>query len=326
MADGFSSCSAGWRRQATQVFAFAEDERKTARQLKRRDWHALLLYGVFGFVVVVIEEIAIFHFHMVERFGIAPLLARGMVYLLLTTALWAALLRANRRLVCKLMHDKQAGYESLLLAYDNALGLKDAYTGEHGRRVAFYAHQIAKAMGLSHEEAHAVREAALLHDIGKIGISDAILTKPGKLTTEEFRAIQLHPAKGAEIVEAIPPLSHHAPAVCHHHERFDGSGYPDGLHGHYIPLAARIIAVADVLDALSSDRSYRKSMHLDAAIAEISKASGRHFDPDIVGVITDKSFLQDLKCIAAETASNAVPSHNQHKPVRQMRRAAESIS
>lgn len=322
MADEFLSCNTGWRRRTAPVSATAENEQQTSLQLKHRDWRALFLYGVFGFIVVVIEEIAVFHFHMVERFGIAPLLARGIIYLLLTTALWAALLRANRRLVCKLMHDKQASYESLLLAYDNALGLKDAYTGEHGRRVAFYAYRIAKAMGLPHEEAHAVREAALLHDIGKIGISDAILTKPSKLTTEEFRTIQLHPAKGAEIVESIPPLSHHAPAVRHHHERFDGSGYPDGLHGHYIPLAARIIAVADVLDALTSDRSYRRSMPLDAAIAEISKASGRHFDPDIVGVITDKSFLHNLKSITAES----VPSHYRHKPARQMGRPAEIIS
>ncbi len=277
------------------VSALAEDDQLIAWKLKRRDRNALLGYGLSVFVVVVIEEMAAFHFHMAERFGIAPLLARGVIYLLLTTALWAALLRTNRRLVSKMMHDKQASYESVLLAYDNAMGLKDAYSGGHGRRVAFYAHRIASAMDLPHAEANSVREAALLHDIGKIGIPDTILTKPGELSAEEFGAIQQHPAMGAEIVESIPLLSHHAPAVRHHHERFDGGGYPAGLHGRHIPLAARIIAVADVLDALSSDRSYRGALSLDVAVAEIGKASGKHFDPEIVGVITGKSFLHDLR-------------------------------
>lgn len=263
--------------------------------MQRRDRNVLLLYGLFGFVVVVVEEVAVFHFNLVEHFGMAPLLGRGIIYLLLTTALWAVLLRANRRLVCRLMHDKQAGYESLLLAYDKALGLKDAYTGGHGRRVASYAHRIASAMGLSQAEAHAVREAAMLHDIGKIGIADAILTKPGKLSAEEFAAIQQHPVRGAEIVEAIPLLSRHAPAVRHHHERFDGSGYPAGLRGHDIPRAARIIAVADVLDALSSDRSYREATPIETAVAEIGKAAGRHFDPEIVGVISSAAFLHELQ-------------------------------
>ncbi|MDP2809206.1 MAG: HD-GYP domain-containing protein [Rhodocyclaceae bacterium] len=275
--------------------ALTEDDQQIARKLKRRDRNALLLYGLFSFMVVVVEEVAFFRFHMDERFGMAPLLARGMIFLLLTTALWAVLLRANRRMVCEQMHGKQASYDSVLLAYDNALGLKDAYTGGHGRRVASYAHGIASAMGLPHAEANAVREAALLHDIGKIGVPDAILTKPDKLTADEFRTIQRHPVRGAEIVESIPLLARHAPAVRHHHERFDGGGYPDGLRGRHIPLAARIIAVADVLDALGSDRSYRGAMPLDAAVAEIGKASGKHFDPEIVGVVTGKAFLHALK-------------------------------
>lgn len=282
-------------RQAIPVSALAEDEQQIGRQLKQRDRKALLGYGLSVLVVVVIGEVVAFHFDMAERFGIALLLARGVVYLLLTTALWAALLRAKRRLVSKMMHDKQAIYESVLLAYDNALDMKDAYSGGHGRRVAFYAHRIARAMDLPVAEANSVREAALLHDIGKIGIPDAILTKPGKLGAEESRAIQQHPAMGAGIVESIPLLAHLAPAVRHHHERFDGGGYPDGLDGRHIPLAARIIAVADVLDALSSDRSYRGSMSLDAAVAEIGKASGKHFDPQIVSVITGESFLHDLR-------------------------------
>ncbi len=292
-------------RQSIPVSALAEDERRIGRKLERRDREALLIHGLSVVVVVVIAEVAAFRFHMEERFGMGPLLARGMIYLLLTTALWAALLRANRRLVSKMLCDKQASYESVLLAYDNALGLKDAYSGGHGRRVAFYAHRIASAMGLPHAEANSVREAALLHDIGKIGIPDTILTKPGKLSAEEFRVIQQHPAMGAGIVESIPLLSHHAPAVRHHHERFDGDGYPDGLRGRHIPLAARIIAVADVLDALSSDRSYRGSLSLGTAVAEIGKASGKHFDPEIVGVIAGELFLHDLGHTSTDYPSRA---------------------
>ncbi len=282
-------------RQAIPVSALAEDEQQIGHELKRRDRKALFGFGLSVLVVIVIGELAAFHYDMAERFGISLLVARGVIYLLLTTALWAALLRANRRLVSRMMHDKQAAYESVLLAYDNALGLKDAYSGGHGRRVAFYAHRIASLLGLPQAEANSVREAALLHDIGKIGIPDTILTKPEKLDAEEFRVIRRHSAMGAGIVESIPLLSHHAPAVRHHHERFDGSGYPDGLQGRRIPLAARIIAVADVLDALSSNRSYRGPMPLDNAVAEISKDSGKQFDPEIVDVITGKSFLHDLR-------------------------------
>ncbi|MBA3032188.1 MAG: HD-GYP domain-containing protein [Gammaproteobacteria bacterium] len=295
--------STGERRPEIPVSALAEDDRQIARKLKQRDRNALLGYGLSVFVVVVIMEMAVFHFHMAERFGIAPVLARGVIYLLLTTALWAALLRTNRRLVSKMMSDKQASYESVLLAYDKALGLKDAYSGGHGRRVALYAHGLASAMGLSHAEANTIREAALLHDIGKIGIPDAILTKPGELTVAELHTIRQHPAMGAGIIQAIPLLSHLAPAVRHHHEHFDGGGYPVGLQGHAIPLAARVIAVADALDALGSDRSYRKSMPLDAAVTEIVKASGKQFDPEIVGVLADKFILTAMKNTSIDNPS-----------------------
>ncbi len=285
------------------VSALAEDDQLIAWKLKQRDRNALLGYGLSVFVVVVVMEMAAFHFHMAERFGIAPLFARGAIYLLLTTALWASLLRTNRRLVSKMMGDKQASYESVLLAYDSALGLKDAYSGGHGRRVALYAHELACAMGLSDAEANAIREAALLHDIGKIGIPDAILTKPGELTATELHTIRQHPAMGAGIIEAIPLLGHLAPAVRHHHEHFDGGGYPAGLRGRDIPLAARVIAVADALDALGSDRSYRRSMPFDAAVTEIVKASGKQFDPEIVGVLADKFILPARENTSAENPS-----------------------
>ena len=273
------------------------DEQQISRKLERRDRNALLLYGLSGLVVVVVEEVVAFHFHMADRFGFAPLLARGVVYLILSTALWAMLLRANRRMVCKLMHEKQQNHESILLAYDNALGLKDAYTGGHGRRVAFYACQIAAALGLSQEEVRSIGEAASLHDIGKIGIPDTILTKPGKLTPDEFSVIQKHPVMGAEILHSIPSLRHHVPAVRHHHEHFNGSGYPDGLRGSDIPLAARIIAVADAFDAISSNRSYRSGISADRALNEIAQAAGSHFDSEVVAAINRKPF-RDALCTA----------------------------
>lgn len=260
-------------------------DRQMLQHLERRDRTALLLYMASGAGVVVAGEAGAFYLDMAERYGFMPLLVRGIVYLLLTMMLWAALLRSNRRTVIGLMQEKRQSYESMLLAYDSALGLKDAYTGGHGRRVARYARLIAEAMNLPAAEVSAVGEAALLHDLGKIGIPDRILTKPGRLTIEEFAEVQKHPAAAADILHAIPPLRRHAMAVRHHHERFNGSGYPDGLRGTDIPIAARIIAVADAFDALTTNRSYRNGVKAAQALSEIAKVAGSHFDPEIVAVI-----------------------------------------
>lgn len=255
------------------------------RRLTQRDHYALLLYMLSGAGIVVAGEAAAFHLGMAERYGFLPLLVRGIVYLLLTMLLWAALLRASRRMVAGLLQERRMEHESVLLAYDSALALKDAYTGGHGRRVARYARLIAEAMNRPAAEVDAAGEAALLHDLGKIGIPDRILTKPMRLTREEFAEVQKHPAAAAEILNAIPPLRRHVMAVRHHHERFDGSGYPDGLRGTGIPLAARIIAVADAFDALTSNRSYRNGIKASQALDEIVKTAGSHFDPEIVAVI-----------------------------------------
>lgn len=271
-----------------------DHDRQTLQRLERRDRNMLLLYLIFGTVIVVVGETAAFYLDMVGRFGFMPLLLRGIVYLLLTTAIWAALLRANRRTAAGLMQEKRQGYESILLAYDSALALKDAYTGGHGRRVARYTLLIAEAMGLPVAEVDSTSEAALLHDLGKIGIPDNILAKPERLTIDEFAVVQKHPATGAEILRSIPPLHHHAMAVRHHHERYDGSGYPDGLRGTNIPLAARIIAVADAFDAMSSNRSYRRGTSADRALNEIAQVAGSHFDPKVIDTITRKPFCDTL--------------------------------
>lgn len=269
-------------------------DRQMLQRLQRRDRYALLLYAFSGAVIVVAGEAAALYLGMTDRYGFMPLLLRGIVYLLLTMAVWAALLRTSRRLVAGLMNEKRQGYESVLLAYDSALSLKDTYTGGHGRRVAHYTRLIARAMGMPEAEVDSVSEAALLHDLGKIGIPDHILTKPEHLTSEEFAVVQKHPVAGADILHSIPPLRHHVMAVRHHHERFDGSGYPDGLLGQNIPLAARIIAVADAFDALGSNRSYRRGVSADQALNIIAQAAGSHFDPEIVVAIARKPLREAL--------------------------------
>jgi len=264
------------------------------QHLERRDHIALLLYLISGVAIVVMGEAGALYLGMAERYGFMPILLRGIVYLMLAMLLWAALLRSNRRMVIGLMQENRRSYESVLLAYDSALVLKDVYTGGHGHRVARYARLIAGAMNLSTAEVDAVGEAALLHDLGKIGIPDHILTKPSQLTTEEFVEVQKHPVAGADILHSIPPLRRHAMAVRHHHEHFDGSGYPDGLRGTRIPLAARIIAVADAFDALTSQRSYHSGRKASLALGEIAKAAGSHFDPEIVALIRQSPVREAL--------------------------------
>ena len=264
------------------------------QHLERRDRTALLLYLISGAVIVVVGEAGALYLGMAERYGFMPMLLRGIVYLMLTMLLWAALLRSNRRMVIGLMQENRRGYESVLLAYDSALVLKDAYTGGHGHRVARYARLIADAMNLSAAEVDAVGEAALLHDLGKIGIPDHILTKPSRLTTEEFAEVRKHPVAGADILHSIPPLRRHAMAVRHHHEHFDGSGYPDGLRGTRIPVTARIIAVADAFDALTANRSYHNGVRADQALSEITKVAGSHFDPEIVALIRQSPVREAL--------------------------------
>jgi HD-GYP domain-containing protein (c-di-GMP phosphodiesterase class II) len=160
-----------------------------------------------------------------------------------------------------------------------AVELRDDYTGGHTNRVTSYALRLAKEMDLPDDQIHLIRIGTPLHDIGKIGIDDAILRKPGRLTPEEFKTMQSHTVKGAAILETIADLAPVIPIVRSHHERWDGKGYPDGLAGEAISPLARIVAVADAFDAMTSDRPYRKGMPFALAFAEVAKESGRQFDP-----------------------------------------------
>ena len=166
----------------------------------------------------------------------------------------------------------------------DALDLRDPETQGHSRRVTAYTIALAREMGLSAEELHVIARGAFLHDIGKIATPDAILLKPGKLNGAETEIMREHCSRGYEMVCKIPFLRDASEIVHAHQETFDGSGYPRGLRGEEIPLGARIFAIADTLDAMTSDRPYRVSMGFAAAREEIKRFSGRQFDPRIVEV------------------------------------------
>ena len=172
-------------------------------------------------------------------------------------------------------------YVQTIGALANAVDAKDTYTRGHSERVGVYASKIAREMGFTKEFIERVYIVGLLHDVGKIGVRDAVITKPDRLTPEEFEEIKAHPEIGAKILEPVDFLADVAPCVRHHHEWFDGSdrGYPWRLRGEMIPLPSRIILVADTVEAMTSDRPYRKAMPLEVVCTELSKYSGTQFDP-----------------------------------------------
>ncbi len=163
-----------------------------------------------------------------------------------------------------------------------ALAAKDASTSSHAERCSWYALQLAREMGLSEEEMSIVGVAALLHDIGKLAVPDGILSKPRTLGKKERAQMRRHSAAALRILTHIPSLATAAPAILHHHEHFDGSGYPDGLAGEAIPIASRILFVADAFDAMTTDRPYRKALSIQKAIEELEHNSGSQFDPVVV--------------------------------------------
>ncbi len=164
---------------------------------------------------------------------------------------------------------------------------KDHYTHGHSAQVAAIAVKVARAMGLGEEELIELRLGGLMHDLGKIGIRDAVLNKPGKLNPDEYSHIKTHPLIGAKILERAPHLHHLIPYVRHHHERWDGAGYPDGLRGEAIPLAVRSLSIADVFHAMASDRIYRKGMEVDKILRILRNESGRMFEPRMVDKFLD---------------------------------------
>lgn len=184
---------------------------------------------------------------------------------------------ANHRLVRELRQTSVSMVRALVCAVDQ----KDEYTSNHSVRVGFYATMLGRLVGLSPEDLQMLQWSALLHDVGKIGIRDEVLKKNGKLTTAEFDHIKEHPVRSCYVVRQIPQLERAVAGALHHHERYDGSGYPHGLAGEQIPLQARIIQIADIFDALTSNRSYRSAFGWEKALTILAEESGTTVDPEL---------------------------------------------
>ena len=202
---------------------------------------------------------------------------------------------ANQR-ADRLEHMSREMVQTLALTID----AKDRYTNGHSFRVARYAVALAKAMGWPQEEIRDLAQEALLHDVGKIGIPDSILNKPGKLTREEFTVIQSHTVTGSSILSRSESLQDAAQVARYHHERYDGKGYPEGLSGEDIPRHARAVAIADAFDAMHSDRIYRKGLSLEVIRSELLKGRGTQFDPQMLTAFLGLLDAGTLESIAAQ--------------------------
>ncbi|MEA2662471.1 MAG: hypothetical protein QOH08_2043 [Chloroflexota bacterium] len=216
----------------------------------------------------------------------------GLIIVAAAMLLWLILrgvyTRSSRQIVSHAtalraaLAENERTYDATLAALSSALDVRDTETEGHARRVVRYMELIAEGLRVPVEQHATLRRGALLHDIGKIGVPDHILRKPGPLTDNEWYTMRTHPDLGAKIIANVPFLQEVAVIIRAHHERWDGNGYPEGLAGERIPLGARIFAVADSFDAMTSDRPYRRGRQLDEALAEIERCSGTQFDPAVV--------------------------------------------
>ena len=184
----------------------------------------------------------------------------------------------------ELLQDREDLVIGVIRAMGHAVDARDPYTRGHSERVGRYGRQLAEAIGLDDHDCDRIYLSGLLHDVGKIGIPDAVLGKTGRLTEDEFAIVQRHPEIGARIIQTLPQLSDLMPGILHHHESFDGSGYPHGLQGDAIPLMGRILAVADAYDAMTSDRPYRQGMPREKAVAILESRAGIQWDAELVRV------------------------------------------
>ncbi|MCI0526951.1 MAG: response regulator [Nitrospira sp.] len=197
--------------------------------------------------------------------------------------------KAKQREEMRLLETLESIRFDVIKALSQAIQVKDPYTGDHCDRIVEYSRSIAEKFGLSAMEKKVLAYAAALHDIGKIGVPEAILNKPGRLTEEEYAIMKTHPAKGAAIIQGVGFLAPVVPLIYHHQERYDGLGYPDGLVGEEIPLGSRIVSVLDTFDAMTSDRPYRKALPIERAVAELKRFTHQQFDSLVVD-----AFLQVL--------------------------------
>jgi HD-GYP domain-containing protein (c-di-GMP phosphodiesterase class II) len=216
-------------------------------------------YGAFGLLIAAL-------------WSVAGVFAPVLILIPLFVARWA---------VTQIAEQQQA-YEATVGALCQAVETKDFYTRGHSDRVSRGSVMIAREIGMRGERVEAIGYAGMLHDVGKLGVPTKVLQKTGKLTEEEYAAIQLHPMRGLDIVREIGFLDEALAGIMHHHERIDGRGYPMGLAGDEIPEFARVLAVADAFDSMTSTRSYRGARPVEEAIAELRKWSGTQFDPAFV--------------------------------------------
>jgi len=200
------------------------------------------------------------------------------------------------------LRDIQNTYQTTLLALVRALDAREHETSDHSQRVVKYTEAIAERLGLRGPELEEIGRGALLHDIGKIGVSDAVLLKPAKLTPEEWKEMRKHPDIGYDMIRSIEFLNTPAAIVLSHQERFDGRGYPRGLRGEEIHIGARIFAVADTLDAMTSDRPYRRGTTFENSVDEIQRCAGSQFDPEVVRAFMDIG-VKNLRRIKEDMAA-----------------------
>lgn len=215
-------------------------------------------------------------------------------------------------------HRERAAHQATIRALVQAVDIKDRYTRGHSERVGQASAMIARELGMAEDRLEVVRIAGILHDVGKLGVPTRLLRKDGPLTPEERRIIELHPEYGHEMVRGIGFLGEARAAILHHHERVDGSGYPYGLTGDQIPVLARVVAVADAFDAMTSTRSYSRARPVAVALAELERCAGAQFDPAMVGALSGAigrhgwhpvvTSDEDLQVIAGSPSAGSPPA------------------
>jgi putative nucleotidyltransferase with HDIG domain len=243
------------------------------------------------------------------RFQFVPKAEESVLLTYLLTYLLVALISAGMTLyVQKVKKDGFDLTKTLIYALDS----RDTYTSHHSDNVSRYAVLIGERMNLSKDMCNALRTGGLLHDIGKIGIPEHILTKPGELTSEEYNIIKTHPVIGYEMLKHVDSFKKNGilDIVLHHHERYDGKGYPKGLKGSEIPLVARIVGVADAFDSMISKRVYRNQLDLNFALNEIRQNKGTQFDPEVTDAFL--SIFEEKEIKKERTAMNLVESHKKN--------------
>lgn len=219
----------------------------------------------------------------VDTRGTANAFVQGDLELLMALAGPSAIAIKN----AQYLHQVEQAYDDTLIALANAIELRDHYTVGHTWRVTNFAVAVARQLGWSEEKVKEVEKGTVLHDVGKIAVDNAILSKPGKLTDEEYEQLKVHPQRGADLLKDIEYLHPLIPYCLYHHERYDGKGYPFGLKGEDIPMEGRVVAVADTFDAMTSNRPYRKGLPPEVGIEELEKGKGAQFDPACAQALID---------------------------------------